>query len=760
MDLSSATTVPPVGRPAPGLVRMLAVVVPALGLISCHETTAPRFAVALRASQSQPPTIATDGRGLPTVACHISLEATTTGSGQAAWGGAVAYFFAINNRSTPIDSVTVPDTTVQSSWGSRTIATSPEESGWSVSAGIPFAVTFKYRYRVVGGGADSTQATAVCSPAVVQGPAPTFTVLATDSSSLLQPGGRLAVHYTVTSSVGLWVTILSVTGPCDTTVAVGEPLQQTDTRTLTVPLSGTCSLGVPLTVQITAYDALLQSTSRAAILPALVDTVAPTVEILIGPRFGGAYTNDLQGEWFGDDSILIMFIAQDNSVVRSLNWEVQPQGFRDSAVVNAVGGISEPVAIPVLQGWDGPVQLRFYARDAAGNTSDTVQSVPGAIYVAPTIYADPGAGTANVSGGVEAWDVRRKQLYLYHGNAKMIDVFSRTANAVTGTIQLSEYPVSFDLTPGGDTLVVAEGPAPSLAFVDLRTTPPTASEVPVSGVDTTMSLVALVAAANGKVLLTAANSAAGTGHAYAYDLSSNSLQLRADAGINGQTGNGTMVGSYDRSVVVLNGGPGMFQRYDTAGDAFGPPTTARGDGTLAVDGNGTHVTVGGALYDSTLQYVLTPQGLHYIYQPIVLSPDGSTIYFSYGNAGNVRYRTSDGTPIDHVQYPLTVNLLTMSPDGKTLAVLAEELNANVLGLVTVPPTAGAVARPAVAAVASSARPTPGERQARDGRAGIGRRTGGAWAVPRVLSTAGAKAGVAGLRLLARPTLQAAHTASR
>ncbi len=742
--------------PLLGRVKSLAVLaVAGAALASCRDTTAP-FAVVISATPMAP-TYGTDTDGRPWLTCHVSLDAATAGSGRAEWEDAVLYFFAANNRSTILDSSVISAATVQSSWGATLIGeTGPQHSGWTLTAAIPFAVTIEYRYQVVGGQMASSRVSATCAPAVPSGPAPVFTTLAIGSSSVVQPGGTLVLDYTVTSTVGLWATILSLSGPCDTSLIVGEPLLPSDTRTVNYALPNGCSLGVPLTVTVTALDAALQSTSMTTTLPGMVDTISPTVEVLIGPRFGGSYTDVLAGDYFVGDSMLIMFIANDNNVVRSLIWEVDPQGFRDSVMVNAAGGLVDYLAIPVRPSWAGPIQMRFYARDASGNTSQVIQSAPGAINVIPTVSLSASQATVSFPFGGVAWDMRRGQLYLNQGDWKKIGVFSRAANAVISTIQLSDYPGSFDLTPGGDSLIVAQVVTRSLAVVDLRASPPTVTEVPLPGVDTTMTLVSLVSASNGKVLVTANNYAAGTGHLYAYDLGTRTLQLRTDAGIAGQTGGGAMVGSSDHAVAVLNGGPGMFQRYDAATDAFRPATTARGEGTLAVDATGSHVTVGGDIYDSTLQYVVTPRVFHYRYQPIVLSADGKVIYFSYGNAGNVRCRTSDGSTIDRLQYRLTVNGLSMSPDGSTLAVTDEGTpNVTTLGFVTVPALTGGapVAHPARAFSAVSPREDTKVSPPR-GSAESARHVGAQWQAATVdLGRKTREPATAAERLLAHRTLR-------
>jgi len=728
-------------------------------LTSCRDTTAPRFAVVISATPTQSPTYGTDAAGRPWLTCNIALEASTVGSGQAEWADAVVYFFAVNNRSAVLDSTLIPAATIQSSWGAALIGgTEPEHSGWSLTAGIPFAVTIEYSYQVVGGQMTSSRVSATCTPAVASGPAPAFTALAIDSSSVLQPGGTLVLDYTVTSTVGLWATILSLSGPCDASLIMGAPMAASDTRTVRYAVPNACRLGVPLKVTVTALDAALQGTSRTTTLPGMVDTIPPTAEVLIAPRFGAAYTDALAGDFFVGDSMAVMFIANDNNVVRSLIWEVEPEGLRDSMVVDVAGGVVEYLKIPVLPSWAGPIQMRFYARDASGNTSQTIQSAPGSMDVIPTVSVPATQATVSFPYGQVVWDMRRGQLYLNQGDWKRIGIFSRAANAVTSTIQLSDYAGPFDLTVGGDSLLVPLAFSRSLALVDLRTSPPSVTAVPLVGLDSTMGLGNLVVAANGKALIAIGSSATGVVQLYTYDLATGTLQLRADAGNAGQIGAGRLARSYDRSVVILNGGDGTFQRYDAATDTFEPATTARlTDLAPQVDGNGAHVAVGGDIYDSTLQYMVTPRVFHYSYQPIVLSPDGRVIYFSYGNAGNVRCRTSDGSAIDHLQFPLTVNGLSMSPDGSTLAVMQEaSTGVYSLGFVTVPPLTGgaAIGRPAPALGLASPRLDTRESSPRGSAENGGRPSSAAWWARSVSpGRAADDAATAARQLLAHRTLR-------
>lgn len=652
---------------------------------SCRDAMGPGFAVVVTVTQMQPPTYSSDAAGRQTLTCNATLKATATGDGLASWLDAVLTFYAVNKPTVPLNSDTVLASSIRDSWGGEYFGRdSLMQARWVVYAAIPFTATITFRYQVIGGREDSTSVSLPCKPAVPPGPPPTIPTLAGLPANLYEPGRTVGVSYTASSQVGLWDDVVRVSGPCDTVLFTSDSLRLTISRSVHWVLPATCALGVPLQVTVAAIDADLQTTERTITLPALVDTTPPTIQAIVpAPPLG---TNDsilaLRGDKFVGDSISILLAATDNHLLRSLHWEISPAGARDSIMVNGAGNVTW-MAIPVLPGWAGPIQVSVYARDASGNTSRILRSVPDSVDVIPNVTAPTTLATVSLPFGGIVWDTRRGMLYLNQGTWKKIAFFSRAANAVTSTVVLNDYPVGFDLSAGGDSLVVALGTSRSLAIVNLQTSPPTATTVPLTGLDSTMTLVALVVAANGKALIAANDYAAGTGHIYTYDLATGTLRLRLDAGNAGQTGSGRMARSYDGSVVVLNGGPGEFQRYDAVTDAFEPATTARvTDVGPQLDRTGAHVAVAGDLYDAGLQYVLTPRAHQYQYQETAVSPDGQTIYFGYGNAGAVRSRISDGATIVRLTLPLTVNGMSISPDGSTMAVVEEALNGtDVLGLV-------------------------------------------------------------------------------
>ena len=107
----------------------------------------------------------------------------------------------------------------------------------------------------------------------------------------------------------------------------------------------------------------------------------------------------------------VIFNAHDNHAIAALIWETLPSGVRDSVVF--APGMSDWVKIPVRASWGtGPIQLRLYARDAAGLTSNSYTSAANAVRVSPTIVRPTRSTT--VAGEIRDFtiDARRGVVYL------------------------------------------------------------------------------------------------------------------------------------------------------------------------------------------------------------------------------------------------------------------------------------------------------------------------------------------------------------
>jgi hypothetical protein len=588
-------------------------------------------------------------------------------------------FYAANDSQTPFAIDTIPADTIRLSWGADSIGigqNSDETARWDVTADIPFTLKMRFTYGWAKGSVGSSEVFLSCKPPTPVGPPPTITTLRDQVDTAPESSDTLHVSYAATSSVGLWQTLIHVTGPCDVEVSVPESLQLAATHDVGVRLPAACSLGIPVRVTATALDLALQETSRSLTLPALVDHRPP----LPAPWVGTPYNNlarlpGFTGYLFTGDVMTLLVSAIDNHALHGVYWEVLPAGLRDSMLVND-SAVSQAVTIRAQAGWSGAIQLRLYAKDALGNVSDTVSS--GAIQVGPTVGPSP--TLTRIPGGIGdvAFDGKRGLIYLLHPNFLKITVLSSTNLTVVDTIALTNYASGFDLSPSGDSIVMALRNAQAIGIVDLTQASPTLQTIPLPSLDSSYKLLNIRVASTGRALMATQNVALGGGtRLYTYDLASGTLRLRLDAPVLDYAT--ALERSGDGRVIVVNGAAGAFVRYDATSDTFEPALTARiPDQRPSIDSTGAHVAVSGDLYDASLQYLLTVGVARSGPGPDALSPDGHTYYMSlaptyvqgnYVSPGIVRSRVSDGSMIDRISVIMLTTLVRLSPDGSMLVAV-------------------------------------------------------------------------------------------
>jgi hypothetical protein len=656
------------------------IVLLALAVVACGgDSTGPgaRIDVDVSVTRLDPPVIGEDGEGGPLIRCGVALRAVARGSGSATWEGATFRWFVGKSATTPVDTTVLPALEIQDSWGGREIAAGEtQESEWAIEAGVPFSLTIDYRYRPSGAGEVRTASVSfTCGPTIPPGaPPPVIVALSVQpSSGEVEPGQAITVAYTATSEVGLWATAVELSGACEALTVYAERLEKSATRTLSIPLSSSCEVGTPVRLTVYALDAALQETSRQGAQVTLVDRTPPHVTPLFFPPTGGSATPEIAGDYFTGDSLYLIFNASDNHSLRALVWEILPFGFRDSLIVS--GPFAGPwMKIPIRPEWTGPIQLRLYARDAAGLTSEAVTSAPGALNVAPTVVL-PTAWTT-VPGEIREFviDVPRGVVYLLQTNESRIAVLSTATMTVTRTIATPIRATDLDLSAGGDSLVLALPAGGALGIIDLRQPSAAVTPIPLADLDMTRNQrpYQVRVAANGKALVSLQGSQPSAYTLLEVDLATGTQRHRTDAGDGGFVGGGHLERSHDRSVIVVNGGANLFQRYDATVDRFGPRRSATvSDWRPSIDMMGIHVATGLDVYGETLLH------LRRVRAPILggiprtaLSADGEYLYIVLWNHGIVRSRVSDGMIVDRIPNPIGPDAIRASADG-AMVITAE-----------------------------------------------------------------------------------------
>ncbi len=643
-------------RLAPGLVRLVCGSLFLWG-VGCSDSTAPAsLNVVLSAAQVSGPTVSTIQDTLPLVSCSVDLSATASGADTAVWVDGVVRLYGGVDRSTPLDSVMLSASDLQNSWGNARIGAGQTETAhWKVQATLPFRVEFEYRYRPRVGTNKTTDAGLDCGPKIPAGtPAPSVDTLGVfHPLANVQPGDTLTISYRATSPVGILQTAVELSGPCSVRVTLPEQIQTAVTRSVRLGIPATCQLGVPLTVSAFATDAALQTGSRAlATQIVLVDSAPPVLDVVFDPA---------PPVVFAGDSVTMHVTVSDNRALAMLGWEVLPAGAGDADSLTVTGqSANRDILVRVYPGASGPIQFRLYARDGVGNERETLtpwQAYPTVVLPADSVY-DGGP----VSDAIA--DPRRQLVYAYQEYQAGLEVVSLATKTVTQTIPLPEPATDFDVTPGGDSLIVALGRS-GLGIIDLRQSPLTVSLLPLDPVDSTTPASAgfVRTTSNGKVFVSLLQS----GLLDEVDLATGAQRIRRDAGDNGDVGTARLGRSFDHSVMVLNGATTDFQRYDAATDQFGSrQSTAITEVRPTADSTGGVVSVLTTLYDGSLQ--LLRQAAPTLTGPTVLSADGTTLYV-INSRGVVRARVSDGSIVDRITHPGNFGQARISDDGSLLAVV-------------------------------------------------------------------------------------------
>lgn len=458
----------------------------AVTVTACGDSTGPEsVGIAVSVTQLRGPSITPEENGRARVGCSVDFRAVARGSGAATWLDATVHWYAGTKR-LPLDSVVVSAAEIQASWGEPGIdaGETRDSPGWEFSAGVPFTVTLDYRYQPEGSRAAKTARVSFsCGPAVPPGtPPPTVSALSVSAPpGDFEPGDTLDVEYAAASPVGLWQTAVLLTGPCEVRQPFNEELAPSVTRVVRIRIPAECQLGVPLGVTVYAFDVGLQEGRRQLAPPlSLVDKTPPAVFSL----FNSVET--LAGDYFVGDSVPVFVGAADNHALSAIVWDVLPSGGRDSLLVTGPARVAPgPVWVPLRPEWVGQVQLRFYARDAMGLTSAPL-TMANALGVYPTVERP--TASASVPGEIRdfAIDARRGAIYVLQTNERRLAIVSTATLQVTATIPTPGAPTGFDLTPGGDSLIVALPSSKALGVLDLRQASPQLALLPLTTLDATL----------------------------------------------------------------------------------------------------------------------------------------------------------------------------------------------------------------------------------------------------------------------------------
>jgi hypothetical protein len=271
--------------------------------------------------------------------------------------------------------------------------------------------------------------------------------------------------------------------------------------------------------------------------------------------------------------------------------------------------------------------------------------------------------------------VSRDAVYLAQPGLNRVGVVS-VAGGTFSSIGLRYAPSSLDVSPSGDSLVVAMRAAHSLAVADLRDASPTPQYVALqygTGSDQGPNWVRL--AANRKAMMTITFAGSGYGGSVAeYDLTTGQQKARGDVGYVTEAVPMARSGDGSKIVMLIDDSccPEGGRVYDAATDSWTAElgTVSRFFPSVAADWAGSRFLIAGTLFNERLATVpFAPPGA-YAGGPSALGPSQFGVFTS-GN-GFLVVRLSDGALLDTISLSFQPSRLLALPDGGTVVAVGPD----------------------------------------------------------------------------------------
>jgi len=377
------------------------------------------------------------------------------------------------------------------------------------------------------------------------------------------------------------------------------------------------------------------------------------------------------------DSLSIEVAAESRRTLAWVGYEVEaPISLRDSV---AVTGKAATHRFAITASSQGSASARVFARDEVG-----LQRRPeiGPLVVRGDLIRRPTRSLVLAAPVRDmAVDPAGQRVYLSQPTTRQVVSIDLGTGAYGRTIAAPFVPAGIDLTPGGDSLVLASDSDVRIGIVDLTATSPSVVTRPVAeppdiGDGATWAGDRLRVLASDQVIMTLTPADHGSccqGWLTQYDLANGTSVLRTDAGRPGGISSQeplARAGDGSRLLLVEGGGSPLFaQTFQTANNTFDPLVqmqVSNAPYAVSADLLGTRFLVANAAFDGALQPLIT-LAMHEYQQggATILSPDGSTAYVAIYD-GYLKIRISDGAVLERVRLPRWAMTFAITPDGNTL----------------------------------------------------------------------------------------------
>ena len=678
--------------------RWWILVITGIALAGCRDITSADKPLTVALSVDPTPTqVITDTPNGPLITCTFGLTARATGSGRATWVGARTLWYIGPDRAAPVDTTLNAQAEVQDAFGAEGIsAGQTQHTTWHLYAGAPFEASLGFSYATANGEPTFASTRITCGPLPQGAVVPQVTQLSvSNASGELKIGDEVSVSFQATSSSGVWLTVVNVSGAFLSQQIFGERLATNVNRTVKFVVPNGVHSGVPLTVSVRAFNAALVGTAKSVETQlAYADNTPPTLTLARTlERQQNPQANGLAGQYAVGDSLIVFASARDNDALGWLVWELgPPANVRDSLA----GWPGQPVTewalkLKVRPEWVGTPALKVYARDVNGLTSEVATSPTDSLRFYPVVTHPTSAAlqlSAQSDADDMAYDVKRGLMYVGIPQENRIVVFSPTTMALQPPIILPGTPAAMDLSLSGDSLLVAVPSAKSIQVIDLtkpQATPATLKLSILDSINDGFGGAALAPggvriAANGKMIVVLINPTPNGDQVVEVDLTTGRQRIRTDT--RGMSRVVTFLMRFmgrtdDRSRIYIFGG--CVNRYDATSDTFStcPSNVGGGLDGFTFDASGTYMTLGRSILDAEMHTTWTADPINQWNPNLAITSNDDRVYLG-ALQSLTTMRFADKVMLERMTIPMGVERLFPDPSGSWLLAFQRQSGAKVV----------------------------------------------------------------------------------
>jgi hypothetical protein len=481
---------------------------------------------------------------------------------------------------------------------------------------------------------------------------PTLQLSVTPQGTIVEPGDTVTIAVTATDAAALQYTAVKITGSfvyTDSASAAYAPYVQ---RTVKVQVPTTAAL--KSTLQITGLAENVGGVTTTLALPVI--TVADTAHPVVS---GTLTTTHGAGGAAPGDTITMTVTASDRRKLAYVGFAFGPPANMVDSVATSLPSYTLTVPITVPSSWTGTSSYSVFARDSVGNRTSVVL---GDLQVASRTRRP--VATVSLPGAVRdaAFDPKRNLVYLSVPSLQQVAVLSMATNTYGTSYSFGGSPHGVDLTPGGDSLVVALVQTPDVAVVNL-----------VNGTTTLLPVTSgtgpdfLRVSSTNKALVTITFAGSGYGGSFveadlATGATRNLRTVTEYVPLAGSGNRGRILALIDDSCC-----PEEAFVYDAASGSIvaDAGTVSSYFNPVSADVTGATYLISSGVFSGSLAPITAYSGNLYAGGPTVISSDGKSGYFAT-STGVVQIRFSDGAPLATFTLGELPAGLWMSRDGLTI----------------------------------------------------------------------------------------------